>query len=66
MDQIIRMITRMFMRQAVNKGVDVATKRMARGTTREEDMTPEQRQSVKKNAQRMRQMTQMGRRIGRF
>ncbi len=66
MDRILRMIMRRFMRQAINKGVDVATSRAARGTTREEDMTPEQRASVRQNQKRMRQMTNTARRMTRF
>ena len=63
--RIINMLLRMFMRKAVNKGIDMAANR---GKFRE-DMTPQEReqaQKAKQTAGKAQKLARLARRMGRF
>ena len=65
LDQIIRLITRLFMRRGINAGINYAARRGKDPA----EMTKEdkaQAQSVKTTAQRARKAGRLVRRIGRF
>ncbi|WP_099827328.1 hypothetical protein [Oceaniglobus indicus] len=65
MNQIIRMLTRMFMNKGINAGIDHA---FGQGKARK-DMTPEERRQAdagRSNAKRAKQAIKMARRAGRF
>lgn len=68
-NQIINIIMRMFIRKAVNKGMDAGINRLAgKGKSREE-MSPEERRAArggKQAARRARQAMKMSRRAGRM
>jgi len=64
-NRIINMLLRMFMRKAVNKGIDMAARR---GKSPAE-MTPEEReqaQKVKQTTGKARKLARLARRFGRF
>lgn len=68
-EQIIRMLSRMLLRPLMNRGIKAGIDRMAGGGKPPAEMTPEERAQSKKGqdmAKRARQLTKMGRRIGRF
>ncbi len=63
--RIINMLLRMFMRKAVNKGIDMAANR---GKSRK-DMTPQEReqaQKAKQTAGKAQKLARLARRMGRF
>ena len=63
--RLINMVLRIFMRKAVNKGIDMAANR---GKSPAE-MTPEEReqaQQAKQTAKKARKLARLARRIGRF
>lgn len=66
MSRMINMFARRLMREAMNKGMDMGVKAATGGSTREEDMTPEQRRTLKERQKRTKQMTRVARRVGRF
>ena len=68
-DQIIRLLSRMFLRPLMNRGIKSGINRMAGGGKPPAEMTPEERAQAKTGqdmAKRARQLTKLGRRIGRF
>ncbi len=64
-NQIINMLLRMFMRKAVNKGIDMAARRGKPPA----EMTPEERaqaQIAKQTAGKAQKLARLARRMGRF
>jgi len=64
-NRIINMLLRMFMRKAVNKGIDMAARRGKPPA----EMTPEEReqaQIAKQTAGKAQKLARLARRLGRF
>ncbi len=66
MDRILNMIINQVVRRVVNIGINAGVNRATRGTTREQDMTPEQRAQVSQSQGRNRSFMRTARRFMRF
>jgi hypothetical protein len=66
MDRILQMIIRQVVGRVVNIGINAGVNRVTRGSTREADMTPEQRAQVSESQGQNRSIMRMARRFTRL